>query len=149
MHQIDGVRRTRWPAGVALLAAGGLLLTGCAAGSSGAAASATATPIAVERPAAPEGELPAELQSQLQAALEQTMAEYGVPGAAAGVWIPGEGSWTTAAGLADVENGAARVREILDEQTVEVVVVVPRVSRVDPLQSLDITLRESRCSAVE
>lgn len=107
MHQIDGVRRTRWPAGVALLAAGGLLLTGCAAGSSGDTASATATPIAVERPAAPEGELPAELQSQLQAALEQTMAEYGVPGAAAGVWIPGEGSWTTAAGLADVENGAA------------------------------------------
>lgn len=31
------------------------------------------------------------------------MTDYGVPGAAAGVWIPGEGSWTTAAGLADIE----------------------------------------------
>ena len=31
------------------------------------------------------------------------MKQYGVPGAAVGVWIPGEGAWTRAAGLADVE----------------------------------------------
>jgi D-alanyl-D-alanine carboxypeptidase len=30
------------------------------------------------------------------------MGEYDVPGAVAGVWIPGQGSWTTAAGLADI-----------------------------------------------
>lgn len=33
------------------------------------------------------------------------MTEFGVPGAAMGVWIPGEGSWTTASGLADIETG--------------------------------------------
>lgn len=54
---------------------------------------------------APEGEMPAALQSQLQTTLDETMAEYGVPGAAAGVWISGEGAWTAAAGLADIETG--------------------------------------------
>jgi D-alanyl-D-alanine carboxypeptidase len=42
-------------------------------------------------------------QGKLQAALDQTMNEYGVPGAAVGVWIPGEGAWTKAAGLADID----------------------------------------------
>lgn len=51
------------------------------------------------------GALPDALQSELQATVEETMAEYGVPGAAAGVWIPGQGSWTTAAGLADIASG--------------------------------------------
>lgn len=55
------------------------------------------------RPAAPAGELPAATQERLQAAVEQVMAEYEVPGAAAGVWVPGQGSWTQAFGLADVE----------------------------------------------
>lgn len=106
MHTSVSIRGSRWSIGIAALAAGDLLLGGCASTSSedpsdaGAAAGAAIT---VERPAAPEGELPAELQSQLQAALERVMTEHGVPGAAAGVWIPGEGSWTTAAGLADIE----------------------------------------------
>ncbi len=80
------------------------LLAGCAA-PAGEEPTPTSTeaPAAVTRPAAPEGELPAELRTELQAALERVMAEYDVPGAAAGVWIPGVGSWTTAAGLADVE----------------------------------------------
>ena len=55
------------------------------------------------RPAAPTGELPAALQTELQTALDQTMKEYAVPGASVGVWVPGEGAWTRAAGLADVE----------------------------------------------
>lgn len=57
----------------------------------------------VSRPAAPEGELPADLVAKLQQTVDDTMAEYDVPGAAVGVWIPGEGSWTAVAGLADVE----------------------------------------------
>jgi D-alanyl-D-alanine carboxypeptidase len=56
------------------------------------------------RPVAPEGELPEALQAKLQGALDQTMKEYDVPGAAVGVWIPVEGAWTAAAGLADIEN---------------------------------------------
>jgi D-alanyl-D-alanine carboxypeptidase len=58
---------------------------------------------AVTRPPAPTGDLPAALQTKLQATLDQTMQEYAVPGAAVGVWLPGEGAWTRAAGLADVE----------------------------------------------
>ena len=59
----------------------------------------------VTRPPAPEGDLPEPLQVKLEAALDQTMTEYGVPGAAVGVWVPGEGAWTTAAGLADIDKG--------------------------------------------
>lgn len=106
MHQNNRARSTRRPAGLAALAAAGLLLSGCGSASPDEAPADTAT-TAVERPAAPEGELPDELQKRLQVALEQTMADYEVPGAAAGVWIPGEGSWTTAAGLADVEQRTA------------------------------------------
>ena len=105
-------------AGVATVAALGLLLSGCsvngdAAANDDAAATsedtskATAKPAdaaAVTRPAAPEGELPAKLQTELQGALDEVIAEYEIPGAAAGVWIPGEGSWTTAAGLANVKD---------------------------------------------
>jgi D-alanyl-D-alanine carboxypeptidase len=75
-----------------------LALGGCAAPTV-----AGSTPSAEASPA--EGELPAALQSELEAVLDETMAEYDVPGAVAGVWIPGEGSWTSAAGLADIENG--------------------------------------------
>ena len=58
----------------------------------------------VTRPPAPEAELPEALQGKLQTALDQTMKEYGVPGAAVGVWVRGEGAWTKAAGLADIDN---------------------------------------------
>ncbi|NLE82746.1 MAG: hypothetical protein GX610_24865, partial [Rhodococcus sp.] len=39
----------------------------------------------VTRPAAPEGTLPDPLRTALQGALDRTMTEYGVPGAAVGV----------------------------------------------------------------
>ncbi len=54
-----------------------------------------------------ESSLPAELQTQLQAVLDETMAEYDVPGAVAGVWLPESGNWVVAAGLADIEQGEA------------------------------------------
>lgn len=79
----------------------GTLLSACAA----TTAEGTSPAPAITRPAAPEGELSAGLQSQLQAALDETMQENGVPGAVAGVWIPGQGSWTSATGVADVESG--------------------------------------------
>jgi D-alanyl-D-alanine carboxypeptidase len=58
-------------------------------------------------PSAPEGALPDATQEALQQVLDDTVAEYGVPGAAVGVWVPGQGSWTTAVGLADVESDTA------------------------------------------
>lgn len=90
-----------------------LLVAAALAGVVGAAGCAGPAPVepepsassAVVRPDAPTGELSEELQSQLQTSLEETMAEFGVPGAAMGVWIPDEGSWTTASGLADIETG--------------------------------------------
>jgi D-alanyl-D-alanine carboxypeptidase len=106
--------RTTRLLGAAAVAATALLAAGCTSvpsADAGPTVSATARP-AVERPAAPEGDLPVELQDQLQAALDGVMSEYGVPGAVAGVWVPGEGSWTTAAGLADVEGGVEATTEM-------------------------------------
>ncbi|WP_247828866.1 serine hydrolase domain-containing protein [Arthrobacter antioxidans] len=47
------------------------------------------------------------MRADLQETVERTMAEYGVPGAAVGVWIPDEGTWTTVSGSADPEKGIA------------------------------------------
>lgn len=88
--------------GTAAAGAAALLLAACASPSP--APSTSAAPAAT-RPPAPEGELSPETQEQLQAALDGVMSEYDVTGAAAGVWVPGEGSWTTASGIADLETG--------------------------------------------
>ncbi|WP_424464418.1 serine hydrolase domain-containing protein [Pseudoclavibacter helvolus] len=102
--RLASTRSARLLGFAALAAVVGLLASGCA-NAGGDASGSTADPASPEvtRPAAPEGELPAELRDELQAALDTVMAEYDVPGAAAGVWIPGQGSWTTATGLANVE----------------------------------------------
>jgi D-alanyl-D-alanine carboxypeptidase len=55
---------------------------------------------------APQGDLPEQLQTRLREALDQTMATYNVPGAAVGVWVPGKGTWTGAAGIADLKTMA-------------------------------------------
>lgn len=67
----------------------------------------SAPSVSTTRSPAPAGALPAELRQQLQQALDATMTEYDVPGAAVGVWVPGQGSWTSAAGLADIEGRTA------------------------------------------
>ena len=89
------------------------LLASCSASPAPDPTTASPTPLAIDRPAAPEGDLPAELISELQKTLDDTMAEYGVPGAAVGVWIPGAGSWTTVAGVADTESGDPVTAEML------------------------------------
>ena len=103
----SGIRRTA----VALASAAtfAMILVSCAATPAAEPTSAAPIPPAISRSAAPAGELPAELVSELQQTLDDTMAEYDVPGAAVGVWIPGEGSWTAVAGLADVETAMSRV----------------------------------------
>ena len=98
--------RPRLALAVGMLGAAALALSACAA----PAPVETLVPmplpiIEVERSTAPAGELPAEVQSSLQAALDGIMAEFDVTGAVAGVWVPDEGSWTTAVGLADIEAG--------------------------------------------
>ena len=82
-------------------------VTGCAASATTEPPSESVSADASEslRPEAPQGELPEALQSQLLTALDETMTEYDVPGAAVGVWVPGEGAWTVAAGVADIETG--------------------------------------------
>jgi D-alanyl-D-alanine carboxypeptidase len=99
----SGIRRTTMALASAATVA--MVLASCAATPATDPATSSPTPPTISRPAAPEGELPTELVSELQQTLDDTMAEYGVPGAAVGVWIPGEGSWTAVAGLADVEAG--------------------------------------------
>ncbi|WP_170285658.1 serine hydrolase domain-containing protein [Microbacterium rhizomatis] len=93
---------TRW-----LIAAGSLVIVGgllAACSASPQAAPSSAPSIQVARPDAPQGTLPADLQAKLQEAVDDTLAEYSVPATAVGVWIPGQGSWETAAGLADIAN---------------------------------------------
>lgn len=89
-------RGHRIRSGIAAFAVGALLLAGCSSSANG--------PMPVDRPAAPEGELPVDLQAKLQAAIKTTMAKYDVPGAVAGVWVPGQGSWTSASGLANTKD---------------------------------------------
>ncbi|MGZ0712276.1 serine hydrolase domain-containing protein (plasmid) [Coraliomargarita sp. W4R53] len=98
----------------AVIALSALSLSACSSRSADNGAESTAVPVStVTRPAAPEGELPDGLQAHLQTVLEDKMAEYSVPGAAVGVWVPGEGSWTTAIGLADVERGVAATTDMV------------------------------------
>jgi D-alanyl-D-alanine carboxypeptidase len=96
---------------LAALTVAAATLTACAGVPATAPTPATSSPSMI-RPAAPEGELPVALQDRLRAALDETMTEYGVPGAAVGVWVPGEGQWTTAAGLADIENAIPATTEM-------------------------------------
>lgn len=105
--------RSRVLVGTIALAAAAALLGGCAAAPAPSTApgdpaetgsGAGADPGSIGRPVAPSDALPAELQEQLQAALDQTMETYGVPGAAAGVWIPGSGSWISATGIANTSD---------------------------------------------
>lgn len=102
-QRTSGIRRTT--VALASAASAAMILASCSATPAAEPTSQAPTPPAITRPAAPEGELPAELVSELQQTLDDTMAEYGVPGAAVGVWIPGEGSWTAVAGVADAESG--------------------------------------------
>ncbi|MFT4037670.1 MAG: serine hydrolase domain-containing protein [Thermomicrobiales bacterium] len=67
------------------------------------AAAQTATPAAT--PAAAASSLPAELSLALTQATLQSLAETWTPGAIAGVWMPGQGQWTLAAGLSDITTG--------------------------------------------
>lgn len=46
-----------------------------------------------------------ELQRRIEEVVDEVMAENGIPGAIVAVEVPGEGSWITAKGLADVEAG--------------------------------------------
>ncbi len=92
-------RRRGWRA---LAASAAFVVVAAVAGCTSQPAAETASPSGSP---SVEGALPAALQAELQAAVDETVMQYDVPGAVAGVWIPGEGSWTTAVGLADIENG--------------------------------------------
>jgi D-alanyl-D-alanine carboxypeptidase len=54
-----------------------------------------------------------ELRQELERILDDVMAENGIPGAVIGVWVPGEGSWVEAKGLADVD--AEQAMDIADK----------------------------------
>jgi D-alanyl-D-alanine carboxypeptidase len=49
---------------------------------------------------------PAEVQLQLTQVVETALAETYTPGALIGVWVPGRGSWTMAAGVGDLATAA-------------------------------------------
>jgi D-alanyl-D-alanine carboxypeptidase len=71
------------------------------AGDGEPAASGTAT-------AAPEasGPLDPALVAELEAALDEGFAASGMPGVIVGLWIPGEGEWVSARGVADIDSAA-------------------------------------------
>jgi D-alanyl-D-alanine carboxypeptidase len=76
-------------------------------------ASATAGAPTLATSPAPQADLPEALQTRLREALDQTMATYNVPGAAVGVWVPGEGAWIAAAGIADLKTNAAVTKDMI------------------------------------
>ena len=80
-------------AAVATSLAAVLALAACAP-AGGGGVTPTETPV--------DGDLPVVLQGELQGVMDDTMAAFDVPGAVAGVWIPGKGAWTSAAGVADI-----------------------------------------------
>jgi D-alanyl-D-alanine carboxypeptidase len=45
------------------------------------------------------------IQNKLGKAVDATMAEFGVPGAIVGVWVPGKGEWLSVRGEADIKTG--------------------------------------------
>jgi D-alanyl-D-alanine carboxypeptidase len=47
-----------------------------------------------------------DVQDKLNRAVDATMAEFGVPGAIIGVWVPGQGEWIACKGTADRGTGA-------------------------------------------
>lgn len=53
----------------------------------------------------PTGPLDPELVADLEAALDTGFAASGMPGVIVGLWIPGEGEWVSARGVADLETG--------------------------------------------
>lgn len=53
-----------------------------------------------------EPQFSSEVQEKFAKAVDDKMAEYGVPGAIVGVWIPGEGEWLSVRGKADLQTGA-------------------------------------------
>src|SRR5215218_8364726 len=64
------------------------------------------------RSEAPAGELATTVQTDLQDAVDASMARYGTPAAVVGVFVPGEGSWVSATGEADVTTGEAPTAEM-------------------------------------
>ena len=58
-------------------------------------------------------ELSPEVTGQLQDTLDSTMEEYDVPGAVVGVWVPDQGEWIVAEGLADIEEEVAMTSDML------------------------------------
>jgi D-alanyl-D-alanine carboxypeptidase len=48
-----------------------------------------------------------DVQDKLNNAVDAKMAEFGVPGAIVGVWIPGKGEWISCKGKANITTGAA------------------------------------------
>ena len=70
------------------------MLSGCVA---------TASNVATTPPAASTTALDPRCVAQLEAALDEGFAASGMPGVIVGVWIPGEGEWVSARGVADVE----------------------------------------------
>jgi D-alanyl-D-alanine carboxypeptidase len=52
-------------------------------------------------------DLSGDVAEQLEAAVADTMAEYEVPGAVVGVWVPEAGEWVVAEGVTDLESGEA------------------------------------------
>jgi D-alanyl-D-alanine carboxypeptidase len=46
-----------------------------------------------------------DIQDKLNIAVDAKMAEFGVPGAIVGVWVPGKGEWISCKGAGDIKTG--------------------------------------------
>jgi D-alanyl-D-alanine carboxypeptidase len=101
---VAATRRARSALGaLAIVLAGGLVATACSSADLQEGGIPTTTVPA--RTEAPAGELPQRVRDELQAAVDDSMEQYGTPGVVVGVFVPGEGSWVSATGVADTATG--------------------------------------------
>jgi carboxyl-terminal processing protease len=106
------MKRIRWGAARALAMLAVCACTALAVSALPAVAATASLPAwAPVSPAAPapaaEAAFPAYKQDALQATLEAQMARFDAPGAVAGMWFTGVGTWVSAAGTGDLATGAA------------------------------------------
>ena len=107
----------------------------------------------------PAPEFDPELASTLQAILVRNMQEYGIPGAVAGVWVPGKGELMLAEGVSDIATSEPmaiedhmRIGSVTKSFTVTVILQLVdegRLSLDDPLSSFLPDIQNSDASIAE
>ena len=85
-----------------------------------------------------------DVQDKLNKAVNDKMAEFGVPGVIVGVWVPGKGNWISCKGAGDIQTGAGptiydhvRIASITKTFTATVILQLADEKRLNLTDTLD------------